>query len=73
MPKLKPIGYDEFARKLQRAGYISIRKTKHTIYFHPVKQITVPLPHKHRRDIPNGLLSKLIKEIGLSIEDFNSL
>lgn len=37
MPKIKPIGYDEFARKLQRAGYISVRKSKHTIYFHPAK------------------------------------
>jgi len=71
MPKIRPIGYDKFARKLLRAGYIPIRKTKHTIYFHPTKQITVPLPHKHSRDIPKGLLAKLIKEMRLSVEDFN--
>ncbi len=73
MSKLRPIGYDGFARKLLRAGYIPIRKTKHTIYFHPTKQITVPLPHKHGRDIPKGLLAKLIKEMGVSVEDFNHL
>ena len=73
MPKIRPIGYDEFSRKLLRAGYIPIRKTKHIIYFHPAKQITVPLPYKHGRDIPKGLLAKLIKEMGLSAEDFNRL
>lgn len=73
MSKLKPIGYNEFTRKLQRAGYIPIRKSKHTIYFHPVKQITIPIPHKHSRDISKELLHKLIKEMKLSTEEFNRL
>lgn len=73
MSKIKPIGYGEFARKLQRAGYISIRKSKHTIYFHPAKQITIPIPHKHSRDISKGLLHKLIKEMRISTEEFNQL
>ena len=73
MPKLKPIGYDEFARKLVRAGYLPIRKGKHTIYLHQEKQITIPLPHKHPRDIPKGLLSKLIKEMKITREEFEKL
>jgi len=73
MPKLKPIGYNEFARKLQQAGYIPIRKSKHTIYFHPRKEITIPFPHKHPRDISKGFLNKLIKEMKLSVEEFNKL
>ncbi|MEK7629324.1 MAG: type II toxin-antitoxin system HicA family toxin [Patescibacteria group bacterium] len=73
MLKLKPIGYGEFARKLIRAGYMPIRKSKHTIYFHSVKNITIPFPHKHAHDIPTGLLNKLIKEMGLSREDFGRL
>ncbi len=73
MPKLKPISYDEFARKLKRAGYIPIRKSKHIVYFNPIKQITIPLPHKHPYDIPKGLLHKLIKELKISLEDFNRL
>lgn len=46
--KLKPIGYgyDELERKLRRAGYIAIRKGRHTIYFHSIKEITIPIPHK---------------------------
>lgn len=73
MSRLKPIGYDVFTRKLQRAGYVSVRKTKHTIYFNPIKEITIPVPHKHPRDISQGLLHKLVKEMGLSAEEFNKL
>lgn len=73
MPKLKQIGYSEFARKLIRMGYVPIRKNKHTIYYHSEKQITIPLPHKHSRDIPKGLFSKLIKEMKISREEFNRL
>lgn len=73
MPKLKPISYDEFARKLKRAGYFPIRKSGHIIYFNPIKQITIPLPHKHPRDILKGLLHKLIKELKMSLENFNRL
>ena len=73
MPKLKPVSYDEFARKLKRGDYIAIRKSRHVIYFHPIKQITIPLPHKHPRDIPKGLLYKLIKEMKMSLIEFNRL
>lgn len=73
MAKLKPIGYSQFAGKLVRAGYLVIRKSKHTIYYHPIKQITIPFPHKHSRDIPKGLLHKLIKEMGVSREMFEQL
>jgi len=73
MSKPKLLSYREFVRKLHRAGYIPIRKSKHTIYFHLTKGITIPLPHKHSRDIPKGLLHKLIKEMKLSVEEFNRL
>ncbi len=73
MSKLRILNYDEFVKKLHRAGYNPIRKNKHTIYFHSAKKITIPIPHKHSRDISRGLLYKLIKEMKLSIEEFNDL
>ncbi len=73
MPKINPISYDKFVKKLKQAGYIPIRKSKHIIYFHPIKEITIPIPHKHPKDISGGLLNKLIKEIRISKEEFNSL
>lgn len=73
MPKLKPIRYDEFSRKLIRAGYVPIRKSKHMIYYHREKQITIPFPHKHTRDIPTGLIHRLIKEMNIAREEFERL
>ncbi|MBU3926010.1 type II toxin-antitoxin system HicA family toxin [Patescibacteria group bacterium] len=73
MPKIKLIGYNKLARKLIRSGFIAVRKSKHTIYFHSAKQITIPIPHKHSRDISKGLLYKLIKEMKISVEEFNQL
>lgn len=73
MSKLKSIGYKEFVRKLIKAGYIPIRKSKHIIYYHREKQITIPISHRHPRDIPKGLLNKIIKEMKITSEDFNKL
>lgn len=73
MPKPKPIGYEALARKLQRAGYFPIRKSRHTIYYNPLEEITVPIPHNHPHDVPKGLMSKIIKEMGLTVEEFNEL
>ena len=73
MPRLKPVGYDELKRKLARAGYVPVRKSKHMIYFNQTKEITIPIPHKHPRDISKGLLNKLIKEMGISREEFYDL
>lgn len=73
MPKLKPIGYNELARKLRVGGYAPIRKSKHTIYYHIEKQITIPLPHKHPHDVPKGLLNKINKEMKISREEFDNL
>lgn len=73
MQKLKPIGYDEFARKLSRAGYFPIRKSKHIVYFHQGKQITIPIPHKHPKDLSKGLLNKLIKEMRITRDEFYDL
>ena len=71
--KLKPIGYEELERKLQRAGYVPVRKGKHTIYFHTIKEITVPIPHKHPHSVRIGLLHKITKEMSISHDEFNAL
>jgi len=73
MPKLKSVSYNEFVRKLLKAGYLPIRKSKHTIYLNTKKQITIPISHKHKNDIPKGLLNKLIKEMRISREEFYNL
>lgn len=73
MPKLSPISHARFVKKLKQAGYISMRKSKHIIYFHPEKQITIPFSHKHQTDISKGFLNRLVKEMRISVEEFNKL
>ncbi len=73
MDRLRPIRYNELVKKIQRAGYTPIRKSKHIIYFHPQKLITIPIPHKHSRNVPIGLLEKIVKEMKISKEVFNKL
>ena len=73
MSKLKPIKYEELMRKLSHAGYVMIRKSKHLIYFHPHKEITIPIPHKHRGNVRLGLLNAIVREMKISKEEFNQL
>lgn len=73
MPRIKLIGYVELTKKLKHAGYIPVRKSKHIIYFHPEKQITIPIPHKHPKSMSFGLLNRIIKEMKISREEFNRL
>ncbi|MFC1756766.1 type II toxin-antitoxin system HicA family toxin [Patescibacteria group bacterium] len=73
MPKLKTISYASLVKKIKKAGYIPIRKSKHIIYFHSEKQITIPIPHRHIKDVPVGLLNKIIKEMKISRNKFNQL
>jgi predicted RNA binding protein YcfA (HicA-like mRNA interferase family) len=72
MPKLVPISHRELARKLRRAGFVEIRTSRHPVYYSEVKDITVPIP-SHPGDVPKGTLRSIIREMQLSVEEFNSL
>lgn len=61
---LKPI---EVIRKLRKAGFVFDRHAKgsHEIWYNPIT---------HRRTVvPKGTLRAIIRESGLSIEDFHNL
>ncbi|HEY3319986.1 MAG TPA: type II toxin-antitoxin system HicA family toxin [Planctomycetota bacterium] len=72
MPKLVPVSYRNLARKLKRAGYIEIRTSRHPVFYLAEKNLTIPVP-RHPGDVPKGTLRAIIKEMGISIEDFNNL
>ena len=72
MPKLVPISHRELARKLKRAGFIVIRTSRHPVYFHAEKDLTIPIP-SHPGDVPKGTLRTIVREMGMSVEEFNSL
>jgi predicted RNA binding protein YcfA (HicA-like mRNA interferase family) len=72
MPKLIPISHRELARKLKRAGFVEIRTSRHPVYYHAGKDLTVPIP-MHPGDVPKGTLRTIIRECGIDVEEFNSL
>jgi predicted RNA binding protein YcfA (HicA-like mRNA interferase family) len=55
MPKLIPISHRELARKLKRAGFVVIRTSRHPVYYHAEKDLTVPIP-SHPGDVPKETL-----------------
>lgn len=72
MPKLVRISYRELAVKLKRAGYIEIRTKRHPVYYLSAKNITIPVP-RHPGDVPIGTLRAIVREMGISVEEFNEL
>lgn len=72
MPKLIPIAHRELARKLKYAGYVEIRTTRHPVYYLAGKNLTIPVP-QHPGDVPKGTLRAIVREMGMSVEEFNSL
>lgn len=72
MPKLVRVSYRELAAKLRRAGYREIRTSRHPVYYLAEKDITIPVP-RHPGDVPIGTLRAILRETGMSIEEFNRL
>jgi len=68
---LKPA---EIIRKLRRAGFVFDRQAKgsHEIWRHPVNKRRTTIPN-HPGDLPKGTMHAIIKESGLSYEDFLKL
>ncbi len=72
MPKLVPISHRELARKLRRAGFVEIRTRRHPVYHLAAKDLTIPIP-SHPGDVPKGTLRTIVREMQISVEEFNSL
>ncbi len=72
MPKLVPISHRELARKLRRAGFVEIRTSRHPVYYSEDQDLTVPVP-MHPGDVPKGTLRSIIRQMRVTVEDFNAL
>lgn len=72
MPRLIPVSYRELARKLKRAGYVEIRTSRHPVYYLAAKNLTIPVP-RHPGQVPKGTLRAIVREMGIGVEEFNSL
>lgn len=61
-------------RKLVRAGFRFLHvKGSHYFFHHPIKNRITSVPLHGGKDIGRNLLRKIIKQAGLSIEEFLKL
>jgi predicted RNA binding protein YcfA (HicA-like mRNA interferase family) len=63
----------EVIRALQRAGFVLERQnsTSHALLRHPVSARTTIVPI-HSKELPRWLLKKIIKDAGLSEDEFRA-
>lgn len=75
MPKLNPLSSTKVIQKLKRAGFVETHQRGSHLYFKNrsgTKIVTVPVHGS--KDIPIGTLYNIVvRQAGLSVDDFNNL
>lgn len=74
MGRLAGFSADEVIRKLRRAGFVFDRQAKgsHEIWWNPQTRARTTVPH-HPGDLPEGTLRAILRQAGLSVEEFLGL
>lgn len=72
--KLPALRAADVIRKLRKAGFVFDRQAKgsHEIWYHPQTHRRVVIPN-HPGDIPKGTLRKIIRQAGLTRDEFIAL
>jgi len=73
MTKLKLLTATQLERLLFGLGFAKVRqKGSHVFYRHEDGRTTT-IPHHSSKDLPRPLLRTILREIRLSVEDFNTI
>jgi len=73
LPKIRPLSSHKLIKILQKAGFKIIRqKASHVIMMND-KNIRIVIPVHPGKDVKPGLIRAVIKEAGLSRQDFLKL
>lgn len=72
MSRLTPIRPERMVRILEHLGFKLIRQRgSHAFYRHPDGRATVvPM---HRGDLPRGTIREILKDVGISVEEYEKL
>lgn len=71
MSRLPSLGVREVIRRLQKAGYVKWRQAgSHLSMYRKGDNRTVTVPVHFGKDIPKGTLRAIIRESGLTVDDF---
>ena len=73
MTKLKLLTATELERLLFRLGFVKVRqKGSHAFYRHEDGRTTT-IPHHSGEDFPRPLLRAILREIRLSVDEYNAI
>jgi len=73
VPKISPAKPEEVIRVLEKLGFKKIRQSgSHAVFHHPDGRWTTVAIHKGR-DIAKGMFYKILKDAGISYEEFKNL
>lgn len=74
MPRLPVISGRQAVRKFRKLGYDIVRQRgSHIRLIHPDGAAHQPLTIPNHKELGRGLLRKLLRDSGLSLNDFNNL
>jgi len=72
MTKLKLVSAAKLERMLLELGFAKVRQRGSHAFYRHADGRTTTIPHHSGRDLPRPLLRAILREIRLSIDDFNS-
>ena len=74
MPKLPVVDGRQMIRALQRAGFVvDSQESSHVTMFNPVSRRHTTVPVHAARDMKTGTVRNVLRQAGLSVEEFREL
>ena len=75
MTRLPSLTARDVIKKLKKVGFVFDIQAKgsHEIWYNPITKRRTTIPNHPGIDIPKGTLKAIIKETGLSVEEFINL
>jgi predicted RNA binding protein YcfA (HicA-like mRNA interferase family) len=56
----------ELIRKFEKGGWVQVRQSgSHKIFKNPTNELTISVPSHGSKEVPTGLVKKLLKQAGL--------
>jgi len=68
--------YNQFRRVLKKAGFVMVRSRKHETWVKVMPDGSVErvhISHQHGKDIPQWLFAKMLRQAGLTCDEFERL
>jgi len=72
MAELRELNYQEITRRIRKLGFRFYRQGKgsHELWVRDDDGIVIPIPHYRGKKIRKGTIRAIIREIGVSVEEF---